>query len=318
MTAPAPAPPTPALRIIQRCEGNPYYRAAVETPEWREALAYRERLLHKRVELQRPTPPVKLDPSNDLDAWLDDSARVAADERARADKLAALDSEILQCDYGIQAVQSDPNPALAKLGHALEELMTATVAPLVKRLKGARTAAGVIASGDPDVLAARKELEPARDELDKVWQAQDWLTAGDTRFFHTQSEYLNDRLASDLTIRNIDFVFPDWKRPAPNHALQRWDTPDARPWPKDPVEQLIWLATSGAQVWTPTTHQLRELHDQRIRDRAHPNGEPHPQPATEVLNSSPRASDDYYSRVVTPLETAARPAELDLEGEPAR
>ena len=97
----------------------------------------------------------------------------------------------------------------------------------------------------------------------------------------------------------LERFFPAWKRPAANTAIARWDTPDPRPYPEDPLAQLVWLATSGAEIWTPTRRELRELRAQKIQAVAHPNGEPdQPLAEREVLNEPPRADDDYYSSCV--------------------
>jgi hypothetical protein len=293
MTAPTT---TPALRIIQRCEGNIYYRDAVATPAWSDAVALRDKLMHKRTTLQAPirpqSPPITADVDTWLDGWLDDVARTDESERTRAAKLAALDSLITRCDLEIQAVQHNPNPVLAKLGRDMDGLMTGDIASSVRLLNGAHTPAAVVTAGDPDALGAWQELASLRDEYDKIRQAQDWTTANDHRFQNWKSEYLDDDLASDLSIANLDEIFPAWRRPAA--AVTRWDGPNPRPWPTDPVAQLVWLATSGAKVWVPTLVQLGELRDQRLHAARHPNGEPQPQPQAQrqVLNNAPRSSYD--------------------------
>ncbi len=92
---------------------------------------------------------------------------------------------------------------------------------------------------------------------------------GDRRELNARSTYLDDEIASDCILSNLDQVYPEWKHPKPDIAIQRWDRPDTRPWPTSPVSQLIWLVVSEAQPWVPTWDQLRELGQRRIAERAH-------------------------------------------------
>jgi hypothetical protein len=60
---------------------------------------------------------------------------------------------------------------------------------------------------------------------------------------------------------------------------------DVRPWPKDdPVSQLVWLATSGAEPWIPTLTELDELAADR-RDRVNPNPRQFPGIVPAPINS---------------------------------
>jgi hypothetical protein len=89
-----------------------------------------------------------------------------------------------------------------------------------------------------------------------------------------RSDHLDDPLASDVIIRNLDELLPTWRDPDTRFAMQG-TPPDRRPWPEDSVEQLVWLINSGAEVWLPTASQLAKLHTER-RHRIDPpaDGEP--------------------------------------------
>jgi hypothetical protein len=92
----------------------------------------------------------------------------------------------------------------------------------------------------------------------------------------------------------------------------RWDQPDPRPWPTDdPIAQLVWLATSGAEAWVPTLDELRALREKRIDERRHPNGEPdQPRPDRQLLNQPPRS---HYDRIADEITITARtPEEVTL------
>jgi len=102
----------------------------------------------------------------------------------------------------------------------------------------------------------------------------------------------------------LDSVFPDWKHAPQNQAIRRWDgPPDPRAWPADPIEQLVWLVTSGAEAWVPTLKQLDALKEQCLRDRAHPDGETQPRPVRQVLNEPPR---NHYDRIATVIGASNR------------
>ncbi len=120
------------------------------------------------------------------------------------------------------------------------------------------------------------------------------------------SEYLDDPLASDLSIANLDSIFPDWKRPPADKTIVGWERPDPRPWPTDdPIAQLVWLATSGAKLWVPTLKQLHELREQRINAARHPNSVPaQARSERQLLNEVPRERQptqqpaSYFDRVI--------------------
>lgn len=86
--------------------------------------------------------------------------------------------------------------------------------------------------------------------------------------------------ASDLYIRNLDEIWPEWRTGGAangvsiNHvggAAHRYE-----PWPADPVKLLLWLATSQAEAWVPTAAELHRHWTDRQK-RANPMPAPTPE-----------------------------------------
>jgi hypothetical protein len=303
-----PAGPATAQLVIRRAAMNDYYRRAVQTPEYDRALLLHAEATRLRQELA-PIPQAPMPArADELDDMLNVVAGLAQLERERAEKHNYLTLVINHSQNAIQSVVNAKDHVIASLQTDLDEIVSA-VAAVVDRLDGARNAAEAIQRG---VAQPWQELTPLRDQLDSVWQAYDWSMMGDQRVIHSRSEYLDDVLASDLRIANLDSVFGEWKHAPGNNAIQRWDdNRRLQPWPADPIEQLVWLATSGAKLWCPTPRQLDEQKAQRIADRAHPDGTPQQKPQRIDLNQAPRAG--YYDRVGPEINalTVARPVELD-------
>lgn len=271
MTAPTGWAPTPAARVMERIAQNPHYKRAVETPAYLHAVEMRAALLRKRAELPRVHPiPSPSDPA-ELDAWIEQSSTARTLQRDHSETDEAISREIAKQERLIQSVAANANPILAALNSDLAAVM-GVAAAIVQRLDGTHTAAAIVASRDPARMDAYTDLAELREKYDAIRVAQDWTTAGDPRDQHARSTYLDDPLASDTAISNLDQIFPAWKHRSPDIAIMRWDQPDARPWPKDPVEQLIWMVVSDAQPWIPTWDDLDKLKQRRITERAHTSG----------------------------------------------
>jgi hypothetical protein len=302
-----PAGPATAQLVIRRAALNDYYRRAVQTPEYDRALLLNAKATQLRQELA-PIPQAPMPSSADeLDDMLEVVAGLAHLERERAEKWNYLTVVINASQNAITSVVNAKDHVIASLQTDLDEIVSA-LAAVVDRLDGARNAAEAIQRGVADPW---QELSPLRAQLDSVWQAYDWTMMGDQRVIHSRSEYLDDTLASDLRIANLDEVFGEWKHAPGNNVIQRWDSPRVQPWPPDPIEQLVWLATSGAKLWCPTPRQLDEQKAQRIADRAHPDGPPQQKMQRIQLNQAPRAG--YYDRIMPDINasTISLPVELD-------
>jgi hypothetical protein len=302
-----PAGPATAQLVIRRAALNDYYRRAVQTPEYDRAILLHAKATQLRQELA-PIPQAPMPSSADeLDDMLEVVAGLAHLEREKVEKWNYLTVVISASQNAITSVVNAKDHVIASLQTDLDEIVSA-LAAVVDRLDGARNAAEAIQRGVADPW---QELSPLRAQLDSVWQAYDWTMMGDQRVIHSRSEYLDDTLASDLRIANLDEVFGEWKHAPGNNVIQRWDSPRVQPWPADPIEQLVWLATSGAKLWCPTPRQLDEQKAQRIADRAHPDGPPQQKMQRIQLNQAPRAG--YYDRIMPDINasTISLPVELD-------
>lgn len=148
---------------------------------------------------------------------------------------------------------------------------------VVQELNGARTPAEAIARSTE---SAWRRLPELRDRYDKLRYAQHLVTNfafHDDLLAGVKSQYIEDELASDLHLANLDEVLPGWRRPDHRSATNFGELGDRRPWPTDdPIAQLVWLATSDAEPWLPTATALRELRAKR-QARLRKDG-PKPQP----------------------------------------
>lgn len=273
-------PFAPATRVLERAASNSHYRRAVEAvPGYRDAVELRLKAFRTRGSL--PVTDYPPTPTNDdLDSWLDSIAQADTLERARAAKHEAISALIVECERTIQGAATLPDRLLESLSADMDALMN-DVAEAVGRLDGARTAHDVLMKGGSAADVWRAELPSLRASYDDIRQAQDWVLAGEERDIHSRSKYLDDVLARDTAIANLDVIFPKWRSPAAGiQTLMVGQEPDPRPWPTDPIEQLIWLSTSGARVWVPTTKQLDELNTKRRRSRS--GGKPEPTPDTDM------------------------------------
>jgi hypothetical protein len=257
-----------AIAVYSRARVNSFYRAALESsPQYVEASALRAKLLKAQHSL--PAAPAVSAPQTADDhiaAWLVAVAEADAAERARQVKTNALAERIIWCDKVVEdTAVAETDRILTALHDALVEVMD-QVSAVVDRLDGARTPEQVIDRGVGDVW---KGLRPLRDDYDAIRQAQEWQMAGEDQLTWSRSTYLlDDALATDTAIRNLDEIFVAWREPDTTHTTLS-DAPqaDPRPWPQDPITQLVWLAASPAKPWVPTSTDLQRLHAER-RKRA--------------------------------------------------
>jgi hypothetical protein len=308
----------PAGAVMARCAESPHYRRAIESsyPEYAVDVEKRARLIRLRGDLSlraERIPPSPAADADDWEGWLDRVAQIKLREWLRGEQLKTIGEEIGATEAAISGCAANPDALIRSFAADLLPVWSAIKA-VVARLRGCHTAAAIVASGDPEVLGAYQELKPLAVELEDIYKQFDIVTAGDALYMHAKSDYLyeserGDDWASEARIRNIDSIFRAWKQPAADIALMRWDQPDPRKYPKDPVERVVWLVVVDAEPWMPTRQELRDLRNQKIRERAHPLGEPpQPQPERQVLNQPPRPPDS--SRITPALERIDPPPEL--------
>lgn len=252
------------LAVVHKATANDYFRRAIDTPEYRDAVALRQHAIERRNNLPPVTSPPTSTRIDDLDAWLTAVANNrAADQEREAIDLAL--AEVINRSEAAIAAQVDvfPDRVLSALSIDLDDLMT-EVAAAVTKLKGASTATEVITAGVGDTW---NELTASRQEYDQIRDAQKFVMA-DEMSRHSSDYWAEDPLASRLVIRNIDDIYPSWKNGATNAFTVSGTAPDPRPWPlNDRTAQLVWLCTSDAEVWLPTFDDIEELQQELHRKR---------------------------------------------------
>ena len=126
-----------------------------------------------------------------------------------------------------------------------------------------------------------------------------------------RSDYIEDDLASDLQLANVDEVLPGWNRPDNRAALSFRELGDRRPWPiHDPIEQLVWLVTSDAEPWLPTTKDLAKLRAKRQARRTKAGPKPQPSRAEPGLLNAPIRREDRIAPAWQAV-TTRQPLDID-------
>ena len=250
-----------------------YAKAVAAIPGYLGAIALRDKAQAEKRNVLFPVvawpdPPANIDA--DLTAYL--AAYVAAfdEEQTRTKTVEALDAVVGACERQMRSVIGNLDVLLTSLAADLDDLMT-RLGDVATRLDGATTPIEAIDNGTAD---AWKELPALRREYDSIRGAQRLVNLDDPAMMNDRSAHIDDDLASDVILANLDELLPAWREPDTRFAVQ--GTPlDRRPWPADELEQLLWLSRSRARVWIPTASQLSALHRER-RDRIDPplDGEP--------------------------------------------
>jgi hypothetical protein len=199
------------------------------------------------------------------------------------------------------------NTILGSLAADFESIM-ADVTSVANQLNGARDASAAIARNAED---AWRRLPELRDEYDKIRSAQTSVVvaAFDPYLLATaRSSYIEDELASDVAIANLDELLPSWKRPDNRTTTSFRELGDRRPWPiDDPLAQLVWLVTSNAKPWLPTEPELRNLHAERaarINKRA---ADKAASETADPVTPKPPPDSKRHDRVATTFRPLNRP-----------
>jgi hypothetical protein len=290
--------PPQAGAYIHRAARNSYYRRAVEAqPGYLTAVALRDKAMQRRQatqfpQVQYPEPPTSIDA--DLDAYLGAFTTARAEEDERARQIDALTNVIGACERAINGATGDTDALLHSLAADFGDWLTRAKRGDAK-LKGASTAMEAI---DLDVAGPWRDLTPLRSEYDQLRAAQELVLSG---AYIDVSQYRSDHvdnhtpqpdpLASDTHLADLDDVFPTWRERDTRFYMQG-SPPDRRPWPQDPLEQLVWIIRH-ATPWIPTTRQLDDLH----RDRAH-RIDPTPEADLTDMVITPNQPTDARNRVV--------------------
>lgn len=256
-----------ALVVLRFAAQNSFYAKAVQTPEHLAAIELRNEAITRRDQLQSTAAPATPTTIKQLDAFLKANAEAAEAQRSREQLYTTLSAVIASCEQTIAAATHVfPDRTLASLDTDMTQLIN-EVASVATELAGATTPEEAIAANKAKPW---NKLAGLRADYDTIRAAQQHVSGHS--WYDTQSHYMDDPLANLAAIRNIDDVFTHWRDADTSRVYVSGGAPDPRPWPLDPVRQLLWLATSSAQPWVPTSVQLDEANEQR-RDRTrHPAG----------------------------------------------
>jgi hypothetical protein len=231
------------------------------------------------------------------DEWID--AKISyEDGRALLAKRRAVLTEFIAAAGNRAAISSpDTGAILAAYDAKLDELLGAAE-ELVDQLNGAKSPDEAI---DRGVAPAWKALAQVADDYRSLRTAQLQEMPLDLVVSARTSVGGEDH-ASDLFLRNLDTLWPTWRQQAPAENIIYVDGRQARriePWPSDPTALLVWLVTSGADPWIPTTAQLRQLWKQR-QARLNPAAKPishRPDKPTSLIPAG-------YSQLIQTIEAS--------------
>lgn len=174
------------------------------------------------------------------------------------------------------AAQSINAQALAGYHDELMKLLD-EVEELAGQLGGVDSAEAAIAL---DRGPAWKRLSQLADDYAILRRAQRARVSTDLIMRAQPAHGGGEEHASDLYIRNLDDIWPEWRTggAANGVSINHVGGPAHRyePWPTDPVQLLLWLATSQAEAWVPTAAELQRHWADRQK-RANPMPAPAPE-----------------------------------------
>lgn len=294
-----------AAGLAAVAKGNEYLRRALdEYPEYAMTVELRAAVVQTQRELRgvRAVPsPANAD---GLDEFLAAVEQRTIDELVFEAKRRALMSLRGEVDNRLSSLLTVHGDAiLGSLASDFAALMD-EVESVATELNRATTASEAIARNAED---AWRKLPDLRDRYDRIRSAQQTvvLVAFDPQLLATsRSHHIEDELASDLHVANLDQVLPGWKGPDTRAATTLGELGDRRPWPiDDPVTQLIWLVTSDAEPWLPTAADLRALRAKRQAVRTKTGPPPQPTRETPGLLNKPIASRNRIAPTWRPVST---------------
>lgn len=235
-----------------------------------------------------PTAAYPLDSGEITEAWIDQTIDLDATQQ-RLDKRRGVLLELANTARGHTRTlhQAAHSRILTAYGHELQTLLT-EVRQISDELGDVDTAAKAIAN---DAAPQWKRLTELRDDYTALRAAQHAKTDAEV-LFATSPDYPGEDHASDLYLRNLDKIWPQWRKGGRDDRALNLN-PDPReqrrePWPADRTEILLWLVRSTAQPWIPNDDELEELRQDRIAF-ANPMPKVIPGPP-DLSNKSPRQS----------------------------
>jgi hypothetical protein len=300
---------TAALNVAR---GNRYLDKLIdELPGYAGALAVAEQA-QQALDALKPAAeiPAKLDPfrrAGVTDEWIDAKINHSAEAQRIEQRRNILIELKRQALGGAEAIfHSNTNTMLSRLHKELTARLN-QASKVADQLDGARSAKEAIAN---NVGPQWKKLTDLADDYAVLREAQN------TIMLCSAFEYLRgaqptgggEDHASDLYLSNLDDIWPQWRTPGQGgERVIHIDGSGHRyePWPTEQTELLLWLVTSDARPWIPTTAQLDELGKHR-RQR----GNPEPQrinASSSLLNKALTTPD----RIVAPIKSVTRVTQED-------
>lgn len=254
---------------------NQYLRAALAgLPGYTEAIELARQADAMSKELHAPQPvPSHLDPLTVgaiTDEWIDATLAHAAAVAATGHRHAILTDLKQRASGAARTRLVQGVDALLAALHADLKLLLAEAAQSVAHFDGAATADAAIAN---DAGAHWKRLTELAADYDQLRDAQRQVmrnAPADIAVGARRSDGTGEDHASDLYLANLDEIWPDWRNPNYRRNV-RIDGSVERlePWPTDSTALLVWLVTSTAVPWVPTTKELDRLNVDR-RAKANP------------------------------------------------
>lgn len=238
-------------------------------------------------QLSPPTEPTATHPlqSGEIsDAWIDQTVDVE-DQRVRLEKqrgvLLTLANTAGNQARSIRAAAEQR--ILTRYHQELQQLL-ADVRAVSDELGTVTTAGEAIAA---DLGPAWKRLASLSEDYLDLRAAQLGRVDAQTKY-ETSPDFPGEPHASDLYLRNLDDLFPNWRLGGnDSNRFQMGGVNNSgrrEPWPDDPSELLLWLVRSEAQPWIPTAADLNRLREERHARR---NPPPAPPPVDQRSTRKP-------------------------------
>lgn len=251
---------------------NRYLQQALdELPGYRQALGVAEEAQKVLNGLAAPeNPAAQLDPMSTgtvtpewLTATMNHDAALGLLDRQRA-VLLDLKQRAEGTARGICA--QNVNQLLARLNANLSDLLDDATDVVGGQLGDATSPEEAILV---DAGAGWKRLTQLADDYAQLRDAQRQVMAhapADYTISARRADGTGEDHASDLFLKNIDDLWPDWRTGGGGiHTIHIDGHLDRiEPWPADQTQLLLWLVVSDAEPWVPTLAELDQLRADRI------------------------------------------------------
>lgn len=259
-----------AMTIIRQAASNEYlWRALQNAGNYQDILDLQteaQTRLDKLTNTQQPDYPQH---PGQIDKWLKAAYTTAEQQRSTETQRDVLRGLVNNCTLQIDTLLATHADDMLSSLHTDLTTVMAEVTDIASQLDGATTAAEAVDHGTAE---AWRKLKRLHTPCEQIRSAQMMITPLINLFAiqDATSPHLPDPLASDLILSNLDDLVPGWRQQDTRVNLGGPLEP-RQPWPTDPDEQLLWVATSSAQPWVPTSGQLARLNYHRNHDGPPPD-----------------------------------------------